>query len=322
MNSTSTMRAVVQQQFGGVDVLQVEQVPRPAPLPTEVLVRVSAAGVNPVDWKTRAGDGMAGVLGQPPFILGWDVSGVVEAVGYGVTRFAPGDEVFGMPWFPRQAGAYAEYVTGPSRQFARKPVEVDHVTAAALPLAGLTAWHAVVDTAGVGPGDRVLVHAAAGGVGHLAVQLAARLGAHVIATAGAANHDYVRGLGAAEVIDYRQTRFEERVADIDVVVDLAGDGADRTSTRSLAVLRPGGLLLAVPGCTPELQQAGERRGVRVTGLLVEPDATALEQLGRLVAAGELHVTVARTLPLEGVAAAHTAGETNHTRGKLVLDVAA
>ena len=161
--------------------MRISEVARPEPGPTEVLVRTGAAGVNPVDWKTRAGGGM---LGSPPFTVGWDVAGVVEEVGLGVTRFAVGDRVFGMPRFPREAAAYAEYVTSPSRQLARTPASLSDVEAAALPLAALTAWQALVDTAGVQQGQRVLIHASAGGVGHLAVQIAKARGAHVIATAG------------------------------------------------------------------------------------------------------------------------------------------
>src|SRR3954470_13152255 len=177
MTSEPLMRAVTQHTFGGPEVLRVAEVPKPVPLPTEVLVRVHAAGVNPVDWKTRAGQGMAGVLGEPPFILGWDVAGVVEEVGFGVTTLSPGDEVYGMPWFPRAAGAYAEYVTAPSRHFTRKPATITMAQAAAVPLAALTAWQAVVDTAKIADGQRVLITAAAGGVGHFAVQFARLRGA-------------------------------------------------------------------------------------------------------------------------------------------------
>lgn len=172
------MRAIRQYSYGGPEVLRLESVPRPEPSPTEVLVRVHAAGVNPVDWKTRAGTYADAVLGEPPFTVGWDVSGVVERLGSGVTRFAIGDEVYGLARFPRQAGAYAEYVTAPSRHFARKPSGLSHTEAAGLPLAGLTVWQALVETAQVRPGQRVLVHAAAGGVGHLAVQLAKHLGTY------------------------------------------------------------------------------------------------------------------------------------------------
>ncbi|MGE7437782.1 NADP-dependent oxidoreductase [Kitasatospora sp. NPDC001175] len=317
--SADMMRAVVQDGFGGPEVLRVQQVARPVPLPTEVLVRVHAAGINPVDWKTRGGTGMAGLLGEPPFTLGWDVSGVVEEVGFGVTTLKVGDEVYGMPWFPRVANAYAEYVTAPARQWARKPAAVDHVHAAAVPLAALTAWQAVVDTANVRAGQRVLVTAAAGGVGHFAVQFARHLGAHVIATASAARHPWLKELGANETIDYTTTRFEGATADVDVVIDLVGDAHDQTSTRSLKVLRPGGLLVAIPaGVSPELAQAAEAAGVRVTPFLVEPDGAALRTIADLIDAGEVAVEVEETFPLEQAGAAHARGEAGRTRGKLVL----
>ncbi|MBF9069870.1 NADP-dependent oxidoreductase [Streptacidiphilus sp. NEAU-YB345] len=316
------MRAVVQDAFGGPEVLRLKEVARPKPLPTEVLVRVHAAGVNPVDWKTRAGSGMAGVLGQPPFVLGWDVSGVVEAVGFGVTTLAVGDEVYGMPWFPRSAGGYAEYVAAPARQFARKPASVDHVHAAAVPLAALTAWQAVVDTAQVQRGQRVLITAAAGGVGHFAVQFARHLGAHVVATASAARHPWLKELGADETVDYSTTRFEDVIRDVDVVIELVGDTHDGSSTRSLKVLRPGGLLVAVPeGVSPELAQAAEAAGVRVTPFLVEPDGAALTTIAGLIDAGEVAVEVEQTFPLDQAGAAHARGEAGRTRGKLVLTTA-
>ncbi|GAA1305833.1 NADP-dependent oxidoreductase [Saccharothrix xinjiangensis] len=318
----STMRAVVQDVFGGPDVLRVADVPRPAPLPTEVLVRVVSAGVNPVDHKTRGGGGMAGVLGEPPFTVGWDVSGVVEEVGFGVHTLEVGDEVYGMPWFPRAAGGYAEYVTAPSRQFARKPGTVDHDAAAAVPLAALTAWQVLVDAAGVRAGQRVLVHAAAGGVGHFAVQLAKHLGAHVIGTARADKHDWLRRIGADEVVDYTATRFEDAVRDVDVVVDLVGDEVDGTSTRSLAALAPGGLLVAVPsGVSPELVAAARERGVRARPFLVEPDGAALARLARLIDEGVVEVEVAEVLPLEQAARAHELMAGGRVRGKVVLRVA-
>jgi NADPH:quinone reductase-like Zn-dependent oxidoreductase len=315
------MRAVVQDAFGGPEALRVTQMPRPEPLPTEVLVRVHAAGINPVDWKTRGGTGMAGVLGSPPFVLGWDVSGVVEAVGFGVTTLAVGDEVYGMPWFPRAAGGYGEYVTAPARQFARKPATVGHVEAAAVPLAALTAWQALVDTAQVQAGQRVLVHAAAGGVGHFAVQFAKHLGATVIGTASAARHEWLRQLGADEVVDYTAVRFETAVRDVDVVIDLVGDH-DETSLRSLEVLRPGGLLVAIPaGVSPELAEAAAERGVRVTPFLVEPDGPALSQIAELIDAGEVAIEVEAVYELEQAAQAHAQGESGRTRGKLVLRLA-
>ncbi|MGC4940849.1 NADP-dependent oxidoreductase [Kribbella sp. DT2] len=312
------MRAISQDEFGGPEVLRLVELERPEPLPTEVLVRVHAAGVNPVDFKTREGSGMAGVLGKPPFVLGWDVSGVVEQVGGGVHTLAVGDEVFGMPWFPRAASAYSEYVTAPSRQFARKPANVSHAEAAALPLAGLTAWEILTAAAHVKPGQRVLITAAAGGVGHLAVQFAKQLGAYVVGTASAGKHEWLRGLGADEVIDYHSTAVEDAVAEIDVVVDLIG--SETTSTQALAVLKPGGQLVAVPsGTSAELLAKARAAGVHATGFLVEPDGHALGEIARLVEAGDVRVEVEQVFPLTEAAEAHRRMASGRTRGKLVLD---
>ncbi|GAA2301882.1 NADP-dependent oxidoreductase [Streptomyces violaceusniger] len=317
--SRSMMRAVVQDALGGPEVLRVAEVARPEPIPTEVLVRVRAAGINPVDWKTRQGGGMAGVLGEPPFTLGWDVSGVVEEVGFGVTTLAPGDEVYGMPWFPRQAGGYAEFVTAPARQFARKPATLGHEAAAAVPLAALTAWQILVDTAKVEAGQRVLVHAAAGGVGHFAVQFARHLGATVVGTAREGRHEWLGRLGAAELIDYTEQRFEDTLENVDVVIDLLGEEHDATSTRSLKVLTKGGLLVAVPGgVSPELREAADARGVRTSPFLVEPDGAALTTIADLIDQGAVEVEVEDVFPLEEAGRAHRQGEDGHTRGKLVL----
>ncbi|WP_206337768.1 NADP-dependent oxidoreductase [Streptomyces sp. WAC 06738] len=318
-----TMRAIGLDEFGGPEVLHTVEIARPQPLPTEVLVRVVSAGVNPVDYKTRANGGMPGTLGPPPVILGWDVSGIVEETGFGVTTLAVGDEVYGMPWFPRQAGAYAEYVTAPSRQFASKPTTLSHDTAAAVPLAALTAWQTLVDTADVQAGQRVLIHAAAGGVGHFAVQFARHLGAYVIGTASAAKHDWLRSLGADELVDYTRERFEDAIDhdSVDVVIDLVGDGHDATSTRSLPVLRPGGLLVAVPsGVDPALLAQARSRGLRATGFLVEPDGHAMGRIGGLIDTGEVSVEVEDVMPLAQAAEAHRRAETGRTRGKLVLRV--
>lgn len=309
------MRAIRQDRFGGPDVLTLVDVEQPKPMPTEVLVRIHAAGVNPVDWKTRSGHGP---LRKPPFVLGWDVSGVVEALGPGVTRFEVGDAVYGMPRFPHEAGAYAEYLTSRSRQIALKPASLTHVEAAALPLAGLIAWQTLVDTARLQPGQRVLVHAAAGGVGHLAVQIAKARGAYVIGTARADKHEFLRSLGVDEPVDYTTTDVFEAVRDVDVVVDLVGG---ETGRRSLANLRPGGLLVSVPsGASQEVLAEAERIGVRATGILVEPDGHALEELAALVESGKLRIEVDTVLPLEQVARAHEIGETGRVRGKIVLTV--
>jgi NADPH:quinone reductase-like Zn-dependent oxidoreductase len=308
---------VVLHQYGPPEVLGIEEVPRPEPIPTEVQVRVHAAGVNPVDFKTRAGKGTAEVLGEPPVCLGWDVSGVVTEIGGGVTRFRVGDEVFGMPWFPRQAGAYAEYVTAPSRHFAGKPAVLSHEEAGALPLVGLTAWQIVVDTIQLQSGDDVLIHGAAGGVGHLTVQIAKARGANVIATARAEQADWLRALGADQVIDYKAERFEDLVADLDAVVDFAGVYGER----SLLVLRPGGMLVSVPSGADEdlLAKAKESRR-RATGFLVEPDPVGLAGLSHLIEAGHLQVKIDRVFDLEDAAEAHRFAEASHSGGKIVLRV--
>ncbi len=312
-----TMRAIVQHSFGGPEVLEVEQRPVPEPTATEVRVRVQAAGVNPVDWKTRSGKGIAAGWGVP-LTVGWDVAGVVDAVGPGVQRFAVGDPVLGMPWFPRPASAYAEFVTAPSRHFARRPDALGVVEAGGLPLAGLTAWQSLVDVAQVRPGQRVLVHAGAGGVGHLAVQIAKSRGAHVVATASAAKHDLLARLGVDEAVDYRSTRFEEVVEPVDVVYDLIGGDV---SVRSLDVLRPDGLMIVLPSsAAAAATEQARRRGLRAVGVVVEPDGHGLEQLTALVEDGSLRVLVEDTFPLEGAADAHRLGEQGRTAGKIVLEV--
>ncbi|GHJ91309.1 NADPH:quinone reductase [Streptomyces sp. NE5-10] len=314
-STTATMRAISQDTHGTPEVLEQVLLPRPAPGPGQILVAVRAAGVNPTDWKHRA----AGLfLGRLPLVLGWDVSGVVEAVGFGVTLFKPGDEVFGMLPYPHGVGSHAEYVTGPARAFAAKPAGIDHVQAGALPLAALTAYQAIVDTAAVGPGQRVLIHAAAGGVGHLAVQIAKARGAYVIGTASAAKHEFVRSIGADEVIDYRTTDFRDAVQDVDMVLDpLSGD----TRARSLDVLRPGGVLVSIlPGTDPDEAAKAAARGVRVESLLVEADHAGMNAVADLAASGALRAHVEAVFPLAEAAKAHALGETNRTTGKIVLTV--
>ena len=311
------MKAVVLREYGPPEVLAVEEVAKPEPIPTEVQVRVHAAGVNPVDFKTRSGKGMAGLLGNPPVRIGWDVSGVVTAVPPGVTRFRVGDDVFGMPWFPREAGAYAEYVTAPSRHFAAKPHPLSHEEAGVLPLAGLTAWQIVVDTIALEDGADLLVHGAAGGVGHLAVQIAKARGAKVIGTARAEQAGWLRELGADETIDYKSERFEDRVGDLDAVIDFTGSYGER----SLPTLRPGGILVSVPsGVSEDLIDLAKRSDRRATGFLVEPDPVGLAGLCHLVEAGQLQVKVDRVFDLADAAEAHRAAEAGHDGGKIVLRV--
>ncbi|MGA5200189.1 NADP-dependent oxidoreductase [Streptomyces variegatus] len=313
MSTQNTMRAISQAVLGGPEVLKEVEVERPAPRPNEVLVRVRAAGVNPTDWKHRA---TGGFLGEPPFVLGWDVSGVVEAVGIGVAAFAPGDEVFGMLPYPFGHGSHAEYVIAPVRALARKPAGTDHVQAGALPLVSLTAWQALVEHAGLRAGQRVLIHAAAGGVGHVAVQIAKARGAYVIGTASAGKHEFLREIGVDEAVDYRETDFTEAVKDADVVLDtIGGDNA----LRSLRVLRPGGVLVSIlPGGSDDLYEEAERLGVRALRMLVDADRSGMEAIAELVEAGKLHATIAGTFPLAAAAEAHASGDTGRTTGKLVL----
>lgn len=310
-----TMRAVSQDVLGGPEVLRVTEIPRPTPGPSELLVRVHAAGLNPTDWKHRALPGL--FLPPPPFVLGWDVSGVVEAVGFGVTLFAPGDEVFGMLPYPHGHGALAEYVTGPARAFARKPAGVDHIAAGATPLAALTAWQALVDTANITAGQRVLIHAAAGGVGHFAVQIAKSRGAYVIGTASAAKHEHLRALGVDEPIDYQRVEVAEAVRDVDVVLDTLGDG---NGLRSLPTLRPGGLLVTLLPGGPDLPAAADRLGVRLASLLVEADHQGMSAIAELLESGVIAPTIAGVFPLGEVARAHALGDTNRTLGKIVVSV--
>ena len=298
-------------------MLEVQEVERPEPVQTEVVVRVAAAGINPVDYKTRRYGGNPKAVGEPPFILGWDVAGVVEETSRSLTRFAVGDRVFGMPQFPRLARAYAEYVTSPARQLARTPDGLTDEQAGGLPLAGLTAWQALVDVASVGEGDRVLIHAAAGGVGHLAVQIAKARGAYVIGTARAAKHDYLRELGVDEPIDYTGTPFEEAVSEVDIVLDAIG--GDEYGLRSLETLREGGLLVVLPGgLTRAVAAAAREQSKRASGVQVEPDYCALQSIAALVDEGKLMVTIDQTFPLDQAAEAHRRLEQGRATGKIVL----
>jgi NADPH:quinone reductase-like Zn-dependent oxidoreductase len=314
----TTMRAIRQEIHGSPEVLAEVELPKPVPGLSEILVAVRAAGLNPTDWWNRA---QAMTVDRLPLVLGWDVSGVVEAVGTGVTMFKPGDEVFGMLPYPHGVGSHAEYVTGPARAFAHKPTSIDHVQAGALPLAALTAYQALVDTADVQPGQRVLIHAAAGGVGHLAVQIAKSRGAYVIGTASAAKHEFLRSLGADEVIDYQTVDFTEVVKDIDVVLDpISFDAAGRA--RSLAVMRPGGTLVSiipVPIEPDELADIAEQ-AIRFETLLVEHDRAGMQAIADLVETGALRAHIDATFPLAEAAKAHALGETGHTTGKIVLTV--
>ncbi|WP_353827704.1 NADP-dependent oxidoreductase [Agromyces sp. SYSU T0242] len=305
------MNAIRTTAEGGLEYAQVE---RPTPGGTEVLVKVAAAGVNPADWKSI--EPPPG--GEAPIVIpGWDLAGTVVELGPGVTRFAVGDRVFGMPRFPAPAGAYAEYATSRSRELAKIPDGVSDVVAGAVPLAGLTAWQAVVDTLNVVEGERVLVHAAAGGVGHLAVQIAKARGAEVWGTASARNHDQLRELGVDHLIDYRSERFEDVATGIDAVVDLVGDG--ETARRSIASMRRGGRLVAISPLLPDADVL-EEAGVRAQFVLVEPDESGLEQLAAMLADGSLQVVIGGERPLAEMSELHELGRRGGQFGKLVATV--
>lgn len=311
------MRAIRVDHFGGPEVLQPVETDIPDPAPGEVLVRVTAAGVNPVDWAVRSG-AAGDRFGSPPYIPGWDISGVIEAAGPGTGSFTPGDRVYGMPRFPAMASAYAEHVTSPAAHLAAAPARIGDVEAAGLPLAGLTALQ-VLDLAGVVAGQRVLVHAAAGGVGHLAVQLAKARGAHVLGTARAEKHGFLCDLGIDEPIDYSEVAFEHAAKDIDLVIDTVGGDY---GMRSLNVIRPGGILIVVSGgVSAELAVAAETAGIRAEHHLVRPDGPALARLAEFVDSGDLTIAIEQLFPLARAADAHRSGEAGRTQGKLVLSVA-
>lgn len=308
------MRAVIQNSVGGPDVLLMADRPDPIPQAGEVLVRVKAAGINPVDGAVRGGH--FPLLGEPPFVLGWDISGTVEALGPDVAGFKVGDQVFGMPRFPKQAAAYAELVVAPADEIALKPEGIAHIQAGALPLAGLTAWQGLVRHGGLKQGERVLIHAAASGVGHLAVQIAKARGAHVVATASPDKLDFVRSIGADEVVDYTSSDFTEKVRDLDLVLDpMGGDHADR----SLKVLKDGGVLVSLLNVHDSTRAQAGSRNIRVERMSVVPDRAGLVELGKLIDAKKLAVQVARTFPLTEAGAAHVFLATRPT-GKVALAV--
>ena len=308
------MKAVRIHEFGGLDSLRVEEAPTPELREGEVLVRIHAAGINPVDWKTCAGEGVASRLEDPfPFIPGWDVSGAVEALGAGVSDSRVGDAVCGMVRWHWGGGGYAEYVAAPAADLVAKPRTLDDSQAAGLPLAALTAWQALFDTAELQAGQTVLIHAAAGGVGHLAVQLATWKGAQVIGTASAGNQAFLRELGVHHIIDYNETRFEEVAKNVDVVLDCVGG---EVQERSWGVLKPGGMLVSIRG-RPDAEQADAHR-VRAQHVSVRGEQAQLRAIADLANEGRLRVHVHETLPLDEVRKAHEMSRTGHTRGKLVL----
>ena len=311
---TDLMKAVRIHRYGGPEVLSYDEVPKPTAGQGELLVRVHAAGVNPIDWKIREGHYKLAVRLRLPAVLGWDVSGVVEAVGAGVAAFKRGDQVFARPDI-KHGGAYAEYVVIRASDAARKPKSIDHVHAAAVPLAGLTAWQGLFDKAHVKEGQRVLVHAAAGGVGHFAVPLAKWKGAFVAATASGRNEALVRSLGADQFVDYTREAFEDVVAPVDAVLDTLGGDAGR---RSWKVLKRGGTLVSLLDLAVALK--GALRLKRGRFLLIHPNAAQLGHIAGLIDAGRVKPLVENVFPLAEARRAHELSQSGHVRGKIVLQV--
>lgn len=319
---TETMKAVRIHRYGGPRVLIYEDAPRPQAGEDELLIRVHAAGVNPADWQVRSGKRFK--LKKPfSLILGGDVSGVVEVAGRNVARFQVGDEVFGTADI-RRGGSYAEYVTVPATSISHKPRCLDHIQAAAMPVASLTAWQAIFDAAQLSAGQRVLIHAAAGGVGHIAVQLAKWKGAHVIGTASALNENFLRKIGVDEFVNYRTTRFENVVRDVDVVLESinrdikveAYPGA--TLERSWSVLKKNGVLVSI--CATPSAETAAAYGVRCKHILMETNTAQLAEIAKLVDAGYVKPIINTVLPLREARAAHKLSQKGHTRGKIVLRV--
>ncbi|WP_234467739.1 NADP-dependent oxidoreductase [Streptomyces sp. MBT62] len=313
----TTMRAVRAHERGGPEQLTYESAPRPEPAPGEVLVAVRAASITSgeLDWDASWTDSLDGTgRDRTPVVPSHEVSGVVAELGAGVSEFAVGDEVYGLIPFTRD-GAAAEYVTVPADVLAAKPARLDHDSAAAVPLAALTAWQGLVGHAALASGQRVLVQGGAGGVGSFAVQIAAALGARVTTTALPQDREFVTRLGAERVVDYSTERFEDQVADVDVVFDAVGG---ETQSRSWAVLRPGGTLVSI--VQPPDPAASTDATARGVFFVVEPDRAGLEAVTELIDGGRLTPAVDRVVPLAETRAAYESLAKEHRRGKIVLHV--
>ncbi|MBK8903359.1 MAG: NADP-dependent oxidoreductase [Anaerolineaceae bacterium] len=311
------MKAVRIHNYGDASVLSYEDAPQPTAAAGELLIQVVATTANPFDYAARAGYLAGWYAFTFPVTLGLDVSGIVEAVGEGVTDFAQGDEVFARA-DPAKNGAYAEYIVLPASEAAHKPASIDHFQAAALPHVGFTAWRALIDVGGLTSGQTVLIHGAAGGVGSLAVQLAKWRGAKVIGTSSANNIDFLQELGVDEAIDYNAMPFESMVREVDLVLDTVGGD---TLERSWGVLKPGGMLLSV--VQPPAEETAAAHSVHQAFVTAVPPAgQTLGILAALVDSGDIKPVVSSVLPLSDVQQAHALGEGRHVRGKIVLKVSA
>lgn len=308
-------RAAVIDGYGAPKVLHLATLPAPEPGPHEVLIRTRFAGVNPIDCKTRAGRGIP--VERFPAVLGWDLAGTVAQLGAGVEKWREGDEVFGMLRFPKHAGTYQEYVVAPESELAPKPERTDFREAAGAAMVALTAWQSLFELARLRSGQRVLVHGAAGGVGHVAVQIARSTGAEVIGTASARNVDFVTGLGARAVIDYTSVPLEEVARDVDVVLDSRG-GTD--FLRLLETLRPGGVIVSLVGANPEGERVARAKGLRAAFAFVHPEPQALDRIAAQLGDGALRVAIDRVFPLDEAGNAHAYVEGGHVRGRVLLHV--
>jgi len=308
------MKAIILDKFGPVENLQMADVPMPGLNNEEVLIKVSSISINPVDVKSREGGGAAGGIKERPIILGWDVSG--EVVETNSSRFKKGDEVFGMVNFPGHGKAYAEYVAAPAAHLALKPVNIGHDEAAAACLAALTALQNLTQHYHVKKGDRVLIHAGSGGVGHYAIQIAKHLGAFVIATSSAPNKKFVMSLGADEHIDYHAVNFEDEAKDIDFVLNVLGRDI---SQRSLSVLKPGGTLITIlSGIGDELTEAAKKKNIKVLHTMVKSSGNDMQQIAEMMKDGHLGSHVSELYALEDMRKAHASQASGRTVGKIVV----
>lgn len=313
------MKAVILKDFGGVENLIMKEIPVPEILESEVLIRVKAIGINPVDIKTRKGKSQADRLKtMDPIILGWDISGIVTQTGMMVTEFKKGDEVFGMINFPGHGKAYAEYVAAPESNLALKPSNISHEEAAAASLSALTAWQILKEKVTIHKNDKVLIHSAAGGVGHFAVQMAKHLGAEVTGTSSATNRDFVMQLGASRHIDYEHQRFEEILHDMDFVLDSIGG---EYSDRSLIVLKTGGTIICIPsGSSENLKVKAAAIGITGSGFLVKSDGRNIKEIAGLLEKGIIKSYISKKYNLTEIQAAHQQIETGKTKGKIVISL--
>jgi NADPH:quinone reductase-like Zn-dependent oxidoreductase len=308
------MKAVRIHEYGDRSVLQYEDSPLPQISDDEVLIKVVATAVNPVDWKIREGYLKEMITYQFPLILGWDVAGVVEKIGNNVTDYSPGDPVYSRPEIARD-GAYAEYIAVRASEIAFKPKTISFMEAASLPLAGITAWEAVIQSGEIKEGQSILIHAASGGVGSIAVQLAKYKGAYVIATTSAGNRDFVKSLGADEIIDYRSVNFKDVVRDADVVFDTIGG---QVQEDSWSVLKSGGILVSV--VQPPSEERASQSEVEGKFVFIQPNASILRELAKLIDNGSVRPVVGAEFALKNISKAHELSESGRSRGKIVIHV--